>query len=76
MNFTLTSGRIIFAEQLRFGRPWRQRLVIEDGPTTERGRHDALVSAGGTYTRFCSDGCASAARFSKIAVGLRRSNRF
>jgi uncharacterized protein (TIGR02444 family) len=44
--------------------------------TTEHGRHDALVSSGGTYTCFDSDGCGSADRSSKITVGLRRSNRF
>jgi ATP-binding cassette, subfamily B, bacterial IrtB/YbtQ len=29
-----------------------QILVLDNGRITERGRHDELVSAGGTYARF------------------------
>ena len=53
----LVSGKTVLTIAHRLSTVARadQVLVVEGGTITERGRHDALVAAGGTYARLWDD---------------------
>ncbi|OLT12379.1 ABC transporter ATP-binding protein [Pseudonocardia sp. CNS-139] len=46
------STLLVIAHRLQTVRAADQILVLEDGAVAERGTHDELIAAGGTYTRF------------------------